>query len=579
MKIAMSVGIEETRSTVIASSSETSAQGVSFAESFDRSMADTALGASAKGIPFWPHASMRVAGDELHDGGSKSAVAEELSEASNEGKDRNAMDLLTKSAEHPLPESAAGALTNVTVHRGNGASAVDAPEDANSEDPEASFQDVGERGFPDVLTKIVAEGDNASAETQSNKPVSQKPVVPVPEDTSGESETGIVKGDEAQKIADAKMQIQAASGKNGRRETEQASGERSAQKGEAVSRGDGKAEPHKTAKKDKAASAPIATLPVEGTQAGTDAVSAPVTVPVVGTPATVAMETKADDDLTAPVAGVASRPVRGEAREAKDTKSSEASRSSKVDEAPESVVSTGSKESDTGVRRADADAGTQNIASDAPVSHPVEKGSVPVEALHGVTALAPMQSHAIPNTPVDKAQPTNSHEVQVRDNSGSTAPRLYAEDEHRTLVATPTALEVGVPGGTHGWLKVRAELTGDGGVHAWVSASSTAGAEMLRRELPTLTTYLHQEQVAVSSVVVHASSGSGSLADSSAGGSGHNREAGQGTADPQSETRREDTSAMSCAGSRLADGEEDGGREWSPSIGYAGAGGWLSVRA
>ena len=74
-------------------------------------------------------------------------------------------------------------------------------------------------------------------------------------------------------------------------------------------------------------------------------------------------------------------------------------------------------------------------------------------------------------------------------------------ETHRTLVATPTVLEVGIPNGTQGWLKVRAELTG-GGVNASLSAASSAGQEMLHRELPALTTYLQQEKVAVNSLVV-----------------------------------------------------------------------------
>ena len=71
------------------------------------------------------------------------------------------------------------------------------------------------------------------------------------------------------------------------------------------------------------------------------------------------------------------------------------------------------------------------------------------------------------------------------------------------LAATPTALEVGIQNGTHGWLKVRAEMAEAGVVNASVSASSVTGREMLHRELPGLTFFLQSEKVAVNAIVVH----------------------------------------------------------------------------
>jgi hypothetical protein len=81
-------------------------------------------------------------------------------------------------------------------------------------------------------------------------------------------------------------------------------------------------------------------------------------------------------------------------------------------------------------------------------------------------------------------------------------------DSATMLVATPNVLEVGVSGGPHGWLKVRAELGSDGGINAQVSASSASAAAALHKEMPALTAYLEQEQVAVSGVSVHTSSSS-----------------------------------------------------------------------
>jgi hypothetical protein len=73
---------------------------------------------------------------------------------------------------------------------------------------------------------------------------------------------------------------------------------------------------------------------------------------------------------------------------------------------------------------------------------------------------------------------------------------------HRTLLATPTALEVGVANGTQGWLKIRAETTDGGVVTASLSSATSAGQETLHRELPSLIAYLQEERVAVNTFVV-----------------------------------------------------------------------------
>jgi hypothetical protein len=82
---------------------------------------------------------------------------------------------------------------------------------------------------------------------------------------------------------------------------------------------------------------------------------------------------------------------------------------------------------------------------------------------------------------------------------------------HRMLGATPTTLEVGVINGTQGWLKIRAEMTGNGLVNASLSSPTPGGQEMLHRELPALTAYLHEERVAVNTVVVHAAAATGTV--------------------------------------------------------------------
>jgi hypothetical protein len=63
-------------------------------------------------------------------------------------------------------------------------------------------------------------------------------------------------------------------------------------------------------------------------------------------------------------------------------------------------------------------------------------------------------------------------------------------------------LEVGVLDGTHGWLRVRAELGADGVVSASLTASASAH-ESLRAVLPEMANYLESEAVGVSKLAVH----------------------------------------------------------------------------
>jgi hypothetical protein len=85
---------------------------------------------------------------------------------------------------------------------------------------------------------------------------------------------------------------------------------------------------------------------------------------------------------------------------------------------------------------------------------------------------------------------------------------MVPAEAHRTLVATPTVLEVGVPNGTQGWVKIRAEVSSEGQVNASLAAGSSASQEMLHRQLPALNAYLHSEQMTVTATVTERSFGS-----------------------------------------------------------------------
>jgi hypothetical protein len=213
---------------------------------------------------------------------------------------------------------------------------------------------------------------------------------------------------------------------------------------------------------------------------------------------------------------------------------------------------------------------------------PTEGNAKPHELL-GSGAQVPLsplmrdQTHTLAGSSAGKDVSVSSH-TGVRGEANPFDQPATSVGEHRALAASPTMLEVGVPGGAHGWLKIRAELVGDGVVHASVSSTSTAGTEMLRRELPSLTTYLHQEQVALGSLVVHASTGThDSFGTSSGFGSGAE---GQQQADAQQgRSQQEAGSYREWNESPWADGMEEGGiAAWLPQAMNAG-GSWLSVRA
>jgi hypothetical protein len=91
----------------------------------------------------------------------------------------------------------------------------------------------------------------------------------------------------------------------------------------------------------------------------------------------------------------------------------------------------------------------------------------------------------------------------------------------RTLTATATTLEVGLTHSAGGWVKVRAEVGGDG-IAASLSASSHAGESLLRAQLPALNAFLASEQIhahaaVLASAVTGASGTTGSAGTGSTG--------------------------------------------------------------
>jgi hypothetical protein len=146
------------------------------------------------------------------------------------------------------------------------------------------------------------------------------------------------------------------------------------------------------------------------------------------------------------------------------------------------------------------------------------------------------------------------------------------------LTATATSLEVGVATGTHGWLKIRAEL--DGGVLTTSLSSPTqSGREALHRELPSLTAYLQEERIGVGAVVIRDNSAADRLGGSLAGGL-----TDQGKQGPK---REDNGNPESLSGETWGSSEDDQMKKIWNGLGSssgiifsvtAASGGWLNVR-
>jgi hypothetical protein len=168
-------------------------------------------------------------------------------------------------------------------------------------------------------------------------------------------------------------------------------------------------------------------------------------------------------------------------------------------------------------------------------------------------------------------------ELREQDISGGVGGSI---DRPETLTATPTALEVGVQSGTHGWLKVRAEMAETGVINASVSASSTTGQEMLHRELPALTAYLQSEKVAVNEVTVHAATAEsrGVSAGMDGGNAGQTLQGGnEGGGRRHGAAERALNDAGNAVSYESLNAIDDNGA--LPLTTYVGGGNWLSIRA
>lgn len=231
---------------------------------------------------------------------------------------------------------------------------------------------------------------------------------------------------------------------------------------------------------------------------------------------------------------------------------------------------------------------TNEASSAVAVDHVASSHSVPMHdaVLSFADTQVAISSQVIP--PILEGKVAAAQSVIPSTTAGST---VGQSDSHlevgggpsyqspHILTASPTTLEVGVQTETHGWLKVRAEISDGGAVNASVSASSTSGQEMLRHELPSISNFLAKENVSVALVVVHGTAdtqtalqaGTEAPDQRQQAANGDQRQRGQGAEQPNQDEAH-------GTGSHLGGADDDVA---VPSTGfpYTTAGNWLSVRA
>jgi hypothetical protein len=164
-------------------------------------------------------------------------------------------------------------------------------------------------------------------------------------------------------------------------------------------------------------------------------------------------------------------------------------------------------------------------------------------------------------------------------------------DAPQVLASGPARLDVGVLDGTHGWLRIRAEMGAGGAVSAALTANAVAH-ESLRAVLPEMASYLESESVSVSRIALHRAAGANGMAatgDQQSGGAQRHDGTGEQTESGAGPTKRSlhgmdqiVSGSKSPAASDAADAWNGGARALAGlELGIAGnsSGCWLNVCA
>jgi hypothetical protein len=203
--------------------------------------------------------------------------------------------------------------------------------------------------------------------------------------------------------------------------------------------------------------------------------------------------------------------------------------------------------------------------------------------------------HAAETATVALPSSPSSHPAAVPARAGTRLDGTKAVEAPQVLESGPARLDVGVSDGTHGWLRIRAELGTGGAVNASLTAGA-AGHESLRAVLPEMASYLQSEAVSVNRIVLHrAAAGSNSMGPTDGqqnGGAPRQGAAGeQAQKDGGSVKRNQPVMEQHEAGSVISatrdtvDSLSAGGVHSMPGLGVGlgvpggGRGGWLNVRA
>lgn len=133
-------------------------------------------------------------------------------------------------------------------------------------------------------------------------------------------------------------------------------------------------------------------------------------------------------------------------------------------------------------------------------------------------------------------------------------------------------LEIGIAGGSWGWLKVRAQLSSTGDVHAVLRGSTGAAEASLRAQTSDLQSFLSQQQVSVSSVRIDS-------ATSASWNSASSNESSAGSQGDRQQSRDERRQLQQAEASPLLQPFKLQGDGVPAALLTAGAGTWLNVMA
>jgi hypothetical protein len=226
---------------------------------------------------------------------------------------------------------------------------------------------------------------------------------------------------------------------------------------------------------------------------------------------------------------------------------------------------------------ADADSKAQLSPEFTGTAHVAGSESSSSAFPQSVPPLGVLLPHHTANSPA-KAIDSPALLQQTSGTGASSEPSMTSLESHRTLQATPTSLEVGVPGATQGWLRIRAE-SGSDGIHALLSSSSHSGQNLLRDQLPAINTYLQGEQINASVKLLDkvANYPDTANARSGSGMDGHPAQQDRAQTDRQPSEQLRNTSSQ-MPGHAYSNSEQSGIGVLLSS-GSMHSGSWLSVLA